>query len=126
MVAHIIRWTHHTWKQYSGSQPKDITVNVYSVSSPLKEAERNSEMAVSSACFQVPRLLLIPSSRKQLLQTHRYKCSSRRTNLLHKCFSQQQSESKPTQKENEELEFERLFSNLNQATLKREPGFPNY
>ncbi|XP_059430523.1 uncharacterized protein LOC132164116 [Corylus avellana] len=79
-------------------------------------------MAVSSACFQVPTLLLNPSSRKQLLQTHGYKCSSRRTNLLHKCFSQRQSESKPTQKENEELEFERLFSNLNQSTLKREPG----
>jgi hypothetical protein len=86
-------------------------------------------MAVSSACFQVPTLLQIPSSRKQLLQTHRYNRSSRperhdRATLLHKCFSQRQSQSNSTQKEKEEFEFERLFSNLNQATLKREPGFP--
>ncbi|XP_062170875.1 uncharacterized protein LOC133876640 isoform X5 [Alnus glutinosa] len=84
-------------------------------------------MAVSSACFQVPTLLQIPSSRKQLLQTHRYNRSSRperhdRATLLHKCFSQRQSQSNSTQKEKEEFEFERLFSNLNQATLKREPG----
>jgi hypothetical protein len=86
-------------------------------------------MAVSSACFQVPTLLQIPCSRKQLLQTHRYNRSSRperhdRATLLHKCFSQRQSQSNSTQKEKEEFEFERLFSNLNQATLKREPGFP--
>lgn len=84
---------------------------------------------LSSACFQVPSLVLTPSSRKQWLQAHRYNRLSRperhdRTTLLHKCFSQRQSQSKSTQKANEEFEFERLFSNLNQATLKREPGFP--
>ncbi|XAR60258.1 hypothetical protein NMG60_11033543 [Bertholletia excelsa] len=35
------------------------------------------------------------------------------------CFSQRQT---TEQLEQEELEFERLFSNLNRATLKREPG----
>jgi tyrosine-specific transport protein len=45
---------------------------------------------------------------------------------LYKCFSQQkQSQSIQEEKEEQEqaFQFERLFSNLNQATLKREPGW---
>ncbi|XP_051134287.1 uncharacterized protein LOC127253650 isoform X2 [Andrographis paniculata] len=47
-----------------------------------------------------------------------------------KCFSREpssteqeaQQQVQPTEAEDERYEFERLFSNLNQATLKREPG----
>lgn len=133
-MAHIIWWKQQTRKQCcSSNEGYNCRYCLFRFPSPLKEkAERkqaNSEMAVSSACFQVPTLLQIASSRKQLLQTHRYNRSSRperhdRATLLHKCFSQRQSQSNSTQKEKEQFEYERLFSNLNQATLKREPGFP--
>ncbi|KAF7815554.1 putative tyrosine-specific transporter [Senna tora] len=56
--------------------------------------------------FQVPKSLVIPSRKQQLSN-------------LHECFVQRQSQSA---QEEEVLEIERLFSNLNQATLKREPG----
>ncbi|KAF5447629.1 hypothetical protein F2P56_033168 [Juglans regia] len=79
-------------------------------------------MALSSACFQVPTLLLIPS-RKQLLHTHHNSQLQRHRRTAFQTFcSRRSSPSEPTQKENEVFEFERLFSNLNQATLKREPG----
>ena len=51
--------------------------------------------------------------------------STAATKSSFKCFSQRQSiEQKPDKPPppEEEFEFERLFSNLNQATLKREPG----
>lgn len=57
----------------------------------------------SSSSSKPPRLfrLLSPSPTKKFLFT---------------CFSKAQRQS------GQEIEFERLFSNLNQATLKREPG----
>lgn len=49
---------------------------------------------------------------------------------LHKCFSQQEQSQSIQEEQDDEQEqelqhsfqFERLFSNLNQATFKREPG----
>ncbi|KAB1203630.1 Tyrosine-specific transport protein [Morella rubra] len=83
-------------------------------------------MAVSSASFRIPTLLLSPS-RTQLSYAYRYSYSSQlerhqRTIPLQKCFSQKRSQPESPQNVNGESEFERLFSNLNQATLKREPG----
>lgn len=39
-----------------------------------------------------------------------------------KCFSQEEKQQLVQEGDEEVYEFERLFSNLNQATLKREPG----
>ncbi|KAJ7964920.1 tyrosine-specific transport protein [Quillaja saponaria] len=41
---------------------------------------------------------------------------------LQKCFFQKQTQPTQEEKEEQDFQFERLFSNLNQATLKREPG----
>lgn len=57
-------------------------------------------------------------------------CSiSSKSPSLFKCYSQRQSTEPKTEEiegekgyEEQVYEFERLFSNLNQATLKREPG----
>lgn len=57
---------------------------------------------------------------RKLVFRHRFACHPR---ISFKCFSQRQSTEQIEQaKEEEVYEFERLFSNLNQATLKREPG----
>lgn len=58
---------------------------------------------------------------KKLLMRYCFAYSSR---AVIKCFSQKQpAEQQQLVEENEEVyEFERLFSNLNQATLNREPG----
>nr|XP_048323860.1 tyrosine-specific transport system-like isoform X1 [Ziziphus jujuba var. spinosa] len=95
----------------------------------------------SPTCFHIP-LPVTPSSsssRKQLLKcldfpkyhnnhallkwtfTHRsssYDPVVPAPRNHFKCFSRRQLQS-----DDSEFEFERLFSNLNQATLKREPGF---
>ncbi|KAJ4979735.1 hypothetical protein NE237_010515 [Protea cynaroides] len=80
-------------------------------------------MALSSPSIQIPQLILqprkLPSVSTSLVQTNiskpilfrssSYKFSQ---STIFKCFSQKQSTE----------EFERLFSNLNQVNLKREPG----
>ncbi|XP_057479647.1 uncharacterized protein LOC130766932 [Actinidia eriantha] len=86
------------------------------------------------------RILRMPSLSQRLNFNHihhderRTSALSRRSMLIDgrlatkssfKCFSQRQSiEQKPDKQPppEEEFELERLFSNLNQATLKREPG----
>lgn len=81
--------------------------------------------------FQIPTLVIKPRNQQLLwkappfyqttlqpsLFTSVYLPSPLRTKLQ-KCFLQRQSKSDQEQV----FEFERLFSNLNQATLKREPG----
>ncbi|KAG6413998.1 hypothetical protein SASPL_126714 [Salvia splendens] len=52
--------------------------------------------------------------------THLFIDSSPRASV--KCFSQQEKQQLLQQDDEEVHEFQRLFSNLNQATLKREPG----
>lgn len=79
-------------------------------------------MAFSSAACQIPTLLLIPSRKQSLHTHHNSQLQLHPRTAFQKCFSQRSSSSEPPQKENEVFEFERLFSNLNQATLKREPG----
>ncbi|XP_028803901.1 uncharacterized protein LOC114758972 isoform X2 [Neltuma alba] len=90
---------------------------------------------------QVPRTLLIPprnqplpwklpptipqSTPQQSIFTPASFLPCALSRNLHKCFVQRQSQSneeKEQERDDQELEIERLFSNLNQATLKREPG----
>ncbi|KAK4275785.1 hypothetical protein QN277_018810 [Acacia crassicarpa] len=100
-----------------------------------------SSPTLTPPCFQVSRTLVIPPRNQPLLrklpptfsqltpQKSNFSpicllpfCLSRN---LHKCFVQKQSQStqeKEQERDDQELEIERLFSNLNQATLKREPG----
>ncbi|PPS05351.1 hypothetical protein GOBAR_AA15300 [Gossypium barbadense] len=83
--------------------------------------------------LQTPTSLISRARPRLLLHTHNLLCpKSLLRNRLHhhshhqlptpfktfKCSSQRQSSDNQPQ----EYEFERLFSNLNQATLKREPG----
>ncbi|KAA3455383.1 tyrosine-specific transport protein-like [Gossypium australe] len=83
--------------------------------------------------LQTPTSLISGARPRLLLHTHNLLCpKSLLRNRLHhhshhqlptpfktfKCSSQRQSSDNQPQ----EYEFERLFSNLNQATLKREPG----
>lgn len=95
-----------------------------------------------SPFFHIPNFLIKPRKTQLLCKDHLfhqttlqssslYLPSSMNRKNLHKCFSQQeQSQSIQEEKDDEEQEqeqlhafqFERLFSNLNQATLKREPG----
>ncbi|KAI5433427.1 hypothetical protein KIW84_020631, partial [Lathyrus oleraceus] len=86
-----------------------------------------------SPFFHIPTFL-IQQRRQQLLfklppflhQTNLPSPLSLSRKKLHKCFSQQkETQSIQEEKEEEEEEafqFERLFSNINQVTLKREPG----
>ncbi|KAK7300286.1 hypothetical protein RJT34_11128 [Clitoria ternatea] len=92
-------------------------------------------LSSSSPFFQIPTLVIqtrkqhllwkAPPLHQTTLQSSLFTsfhppCPSKIN--LHKCFSQKQSQSTPKKEEQQRLEFERLFSNLNQATLKREPG----
>ncbi|XP_057441465.1 uncharacterized protein LOC130733339 isoform X2 [Lotus japonicus] len=92
-------------------------------------------MLSSSPFFQIPTFVIQQRNQQQLLwkvpQFHQttlqstfstslhLPCHVRRN--LHKCFSQKQSQEEEEQLE-QKSQIERLFSNLNQATLKREPG----
>ncbi|XP_061344695.1 uncharacterized protein LOC133290604 isoform X1 [Gastrolobium bilobum] len=98
----------------------------------------SSSSSSSSPFFHVPTHVIQPRKQQQLqlwkvppfhqttlqssLLTCVYlPCSLRRN--LHKCFLERQSQSAQEEEEQQQaFEFERLFSNLNQATLKREPG----
>lgn len=52
--------------------------------------------------------------------SHLFVDSSSRVSV--KCLSQEEKQQLVQEDDEEVYEFERLFSNLNQATLKREPG----
>ncbi|KAK2431383.1 tyrosine-specific transport protein [Trifolium repens] len=87
--------------------------------------------SLPSFFFHIPRnqqLLcnkVVPPFHQTTLQSTSLYLHSHLNRNLHKCFSQQkQSQSIQEEKEDQEqsFQFERLFSNLNQATLKREPG----
>ncbi|KAK7276626.1 hypothetical protein RIF29_17769 [Crotalaria pallida] len=75
--------------------------------------------------WKAPPLLHQTTLKQSLFTSSVYLPCPLRSNL-HKCFLQKQSNSSSQEQEEEEeqevFEFERLFSNLNQATLKREPG----
>ncbi|CAL0317552.1 unnamed protein product [Lupinus luteus] len=80
-----------------------------------------------SPFFQIPTLLIQPRNHHHhhhhqiTFQQSLFTCVYPLRTNLHKCFLQKQSKAEQEQ-EQEVFEFERLFSNLNQATLKREPG----
>jgi len=89
-----------------------------------------------SPFFHIPNFLIKPRKTQLLCKVHLqstslYFPSPMNRKNLHKCFSQQEQsqsiqEEKDDEQEQEEqhaFQFERLFSNLNQATLKREPGW---
>lgn len=86
-----------------------------------------------SPFFHIPTFL-IQQRKQQLLfklppflhQTNLPSPLSLSRKKLHKCFSQQketQSIQEEKEEEEEAFQFERLFSNINQVTLKREPGW---
>lgn len=95
----------------------------------LKTRSKNETMSAFSSSLQVPASLApfpstkrhknfqIPLPKHKLKPLHhqlhsQFSFTPQRT---FQCFSQRQSTE-------QEFKFERLFSNLNQATLKREPG----
>lgn len=89
--------------------PKSFAVLPRNQSLPRKLPPAFPQLTSQLSIFSSVTLLTFPLSRN-----------------LHQCFSQRQSQSTQEKEQErddqEELEIERLFSNLNQATLKREPG----
>ncbi|XP_019460267.1 PREDICTED: uncharacterized protein LOC109359997 isoform X3 [Lupinus angustifolius] len=82
-----------------------------------------------SPFFQIPTLVIQPRNQHHhqhhhiTFQQSLFTCVYPLRTNLHKCFLQKQSKAEQEQQQEQEVfEFERLFSNLNQATLKREPG----
>lgn len=94
-----------------------------------------------SPFFHIPNFLIKPRKTQllckvppfhqtKLQSTSLYLPSSMNRKNLHKCFSQQEQSQSIQEEQDDEQEqelqhsfqFERLFSNLNQATFKREPG----
>lgn len=79
-----------------------------------------------SPFFHIPTFVTKPRNKQLLCNVPSFHQTTLQSTPLstnlHKCFSQQKQSQSFQEQEQQAFRFERLFSNLNQATLKREPG----